>query len=373
MKIAFLVPYLTRSQVTRAFPFAKMLSTDHDVSVVGHSDPGHDSYFSDPRIQMHPLSGSVPPIRAIQAIPLIRNADVLVVCKPVVESVAAAMAMIGKARLVYDLDDDDLEMIRIDVLGEGPLRRILGLAKMAVVSTIFHLARVADAVIVASRYLQDRYGGEVMPVPLDLDAVEKAQESDEEFSLPPGRPLIVFVGVVRRHKGISQLVESFGIVKSAFPGAVLAIAGSVSFGRYPGEIMERARMASGDIEFLGHLEHSSVWRLMTRADVLVCPNPDSPVHRAQTPIKIMEYMAAGRPIVSTPVGGAKDVLEDGRLGTLSRSDAPRDIAESILWVLRNPESAQAMAESARRAVELRYSFDAAGPTIERLILGRGGT
>ena len=131
-------------------------------------------------------------------------------------------------------------------------------------------------------------------------------------------------------------------------------------------------MASKDIAFLGHLEHSSVWRLMTQADVLVCPNPDSPVHRAQTPIKIMEYMAAGRPIVATPVGGAKDVLEDGRLGTLSRSDAPQDIAESILWVLHNPESARARAELARRAVELMYSFEAARPKVERLILGRCG-
>ena len=369
VKIAFLVPSLTRSQVTRAFPFAKMLSEDHEVSVIGPSDPGHEPYLSDSRVGLASVSGRYSLMRAVRMIPMIRHADVVVVCKPVFDSVAVALAVRGKARLVFDLDDDDVEMVRQDVMGEGIGRRVAGMGKILMVSIIFRLSRLADATMVASRYLQDKYGGLVMPIPVDLGFLRRAEDSDEPLPLPTGRPLIVFIGVVRRHKGISELVESFPSIKSAFPGAVLLIAGSTSFGRYPKEVMARAAEVSADIVFLGHLEHPRVWRLMTHADVLVCPNPDTPAHRAQTPIKVMEYMAAGRPIMATPVGGARDVLEDGRLGTLSKSDSLEDIAESIIDVLRNPAAALEMARGARRAVETRYSFDSTRPAVEDLILG----
>jgi glycosyltransferase involved in cell wall biosynthesis len=370
VKIAFLVPYLTRSQVTRAFPFARMLCQGHEVSIFGSSDPGEDFYCSDPRIGMDSTSGCCFLSKAIRTLSLIRDAEVVVVCKPVLDNAIAAMAVAGRSRLVFDLDDDDVEMIRLELKGWSAFRKMLGWAKIIAVSAMFRLAKVADATMVASRYLQEKYGGSLMPVPVDLEYLRRALEHPEAHR-PAGHPLIVFVGIVRRHKGITELVEAFPMVKSVFQGARLLIAGSTSFGRYPREIMRTARGISRDIVFTGYLDQLSLWQLMANADVLVCPNPDTPVHRAQTPIKVMEYMATGRPIVATPVGGARDILEGGELGTLSRSDSPEDIAESILWVLRNPGPALGAAERARKAIEERYSFEAARPLVEKLILGTG--
>ena len=53
---------------------------------------------------------------------------------------------------------------------------------------------------------------------------------------------------------------------------------------------------------------------------------------------ILEYMAAGRPVVATDVGGAREAIAHGESGYLVKSDDDERMAEHVLSLLRDPEA-----------------------------------
>ena len=73
---------------------------------------------------------------------------------------------------------------------------------------------------------------------------------------------------------------------------------------------------------------------------------------------ILEYFAASRPVVATNVGGAAEVISDGENGFLIESDDNRTMAEKILFLLENPETAKKMGERGREKIEARFSVAA---------------
>ena len=58
---------------------------------------------------------------------------------------------------------------------------------------------------------------------------------------------------------------------------------------------------------LGPREHTAVPAYLTNADVLVVPHVVTPFTDSLDPIKVYEYLAAARPVVSTPVAGFREV------------------------------------------------------------------
>jgi glycosyltransferase involved in cell wall biosynthesis len=73
---------------------------------------------------------------------------------------------------------------------------------------------------------------------------------------------------------------------------------------------------------------------------------------------ILEYMAAGRPVVATNVGGASELIAEGETGYLVASGDDETMAARLVSLLREPEKAKAMGEMGKRLVERKFSCDA---------------
>ncbi len=70
---------------------------------------------------------------------------------------------------------------------------------------------------------------------------------------------------------------------------------------------------------------------------------------------ILEYMAAARPVVATDVGGAREAILEGQTGFLVQSGDYETMADRIVFLLRDPERAQAMGALGRQVIEERFS------------------
>ena len=81
---------------------------------------------------------------------------------------------------------------------------------------------------------------------------------------------------------------------------------------------------------------------------------------------ILEYMAAGRPVVSTNVGGAREAVVDGETGYLVPAGDYKRIAEHVASLLLNPEQARAMGEAGRRVVNEKFSSSKQLQNVESL-------
>ncbi len=83
-------------------------------------------------------------------------------------------------------------------------------------------------------------------------------------------------------------------------------------------------------------------------------------------LKILEALAMGLPVVSTPVGAEGLNLEAGRHLTIAESMA--DFTAALLWTMRNPATARAMAQSGRQFVTERYDWSPLADKLERVWL-----
>jgi L-malate glycosyltransferase len=83
---------------------------------------------------------------------------------------------------------------------------------------------------------------------------------------------------------------------------------------------------------------------------------------------VLEYMAAGRPVVATAVGGNPRLIEDGVTGLLVPPDDPAALARAVARLLREPELAARLAREGRRRVEAHYSREAMVRRFERFYL-----
>jgi glycosyltransferase involved in cell wall biosynthesis len=161
------------------------------------------------------------------------------------------------------------------------------------------------------------------------------------------------VGVVanlRPVKGLDVFVQAAARVAQAYPDVLFEIAGE---GDQRPELERLARdLGIGDRLLLpGSL--ADVPRFLDTLDVAVLAS------RAEgMPNAVLEYMAAGRPIVATAVGGTPQLIEDGVHGLLVAPGDAEAMARAISRILSNPDLASDLGESARLRAETRYSRSA---------------
>lgn len=81
---------------------------------------------------------------------------------------------------------------------------------------------------------------------------------------------------------------------------------------------------------------------------------DTDVSRYKSPLKIAEYMAAGKAIVANRVGDVPRMLGDA--GILIDSPDPKDLSSGILTLLNDPQKKETLGKSARTRAETLYNW-----------------
>lgn len=188
--------------------------------------------------------------------------------------------------------------------------------------------------------------------------VARGHDVRAELGIAASAPVVVTVCQLRPEKAIEVLVEAAAILRRSEPDARVLVAGDGP---------ERAFLQSR-IDALGLAD--TVFLLGTRrdvpdvlaaADVTVCCSDFE-----GTPLSVMEYMGAGKPVVATRVGGLPEVVEDGVQGLLVEPRDPEALAEALARLLGDASLRQRFGEAARVRQRTRFDLDAAVRQIEDL-------
>ncbi len=111
--------------------------------------------------------------------------------------------------------------------------------------------------------------------------------------------------------------------------------------------------------FAGPQPHEAIPDFIAASDICVNPAPYTIVHRAGSPGKVFEYMAVGKPVISTALESIEGVIIDGETGLVAKPDA-EDIAEKILWLIENPSIRDKIGKNAREKVVAEYQWEKLG-------------
>jgi len=131
---------------------------------------------------------------------------------------------------------------------------------------------------------------------------------------------ILFLARIEKDKGILEAVKAFSLLKKKYPELNMFIAGDGAFLPDVNEYIHDEGIR--DIHVKGYLEGDEKKRLFLDSDLYLFPSR----YGEGLPNSVLEAMAFGLPIVTTPVGGIKDFFEDGKMGFSTENTAPEILA-----------------------------------------------
>jgi glycosyltransferase involved in cell wall biosynthesis len=176
-----------------------------------------------------------------------------------------------------------------------------------------------------------------------------------------GRPTVAFVGWMQRHKGVFEALEVFRRVRRAAPTARLVMAGGGADLGAVRDAVGRLGLESC-VELPGWLDRCGVEELLATSHVFLLPT-----HYEGVPNALLEAMAAGVPVVTTPVGGIPDVVTSGEHGFLRPVGDVEGMAEDVGRLLADASLALRIAKAARARIIHTFSVDVVWPQYEAAI------
>lgn len=370
MKISALISDLADNPIVRAYPILRVLERRYEIDVVGCCFGEHvfQAYSKD--FDFKVIEGCYYPqfIRRFKEIYKHIEGDIIFAFKPRPTSYLIGLACSALKRIPLVLDIEDWELapysIQKEQLSKSVFfeRYILHGWKMPNDYKYLHLSEklvpLARATFVASNFLKGKYGGTKLYHGVDTEVFSPKgldkQHLRGKWRVPTDKKIVLFAGTPRPHKGLDDLIRALNIIDPDCKVHLLLVGGRIE-GSIDGELYEMSKKRT---IYLGYQPHGLMPDILYLSDLVVLPQKDSPISRAQVPAKVFEAMAMAKPIVSTALSDLPEILDD--CGIIVEPGDIDALAKGIKFILENSATSCAMGEKARRKCVESYSYEAMG-------------
>ncbi len=241
-----------------------------------------------------------------------------------------------------------------------------------------HVCRKADRVITICEGLRndllqrgiDPGKTTVVANAVDTTRFGRLPERDEslarDLGLTQGKTL-GFIGSFFTFEGLSVLVDAMPAILEQEPAARLLLVGD---GVEAGSLRDRVRDLgmSDQVIFTGRVSHGEVERYYGLIDLLVYPRLSMRITELVTPLKPLEAMAQGKPVLASDVGGHRELIDEGVTGTLFRAGDPASLAENALALLSDSGLVSRLTAAARAHVLEHRCWSDNAQRLERIYL-----
>jgi glycosyltransferase involved in cell wall biosynthesis len=193
--------------------------------------------------------------------------------------------------------------------------------------------------------------------PEDVFVVRNGPDLETFRPVPPnpalkhGRPFLVgYVGTMSIQEGLDILLDVALYIKNLGRTDIHFTCVGGGTGLPALRKMVEDKNIQDMVDFTGRVSDADLLEILSTADV--CVNPDKPceMNNISTMIKIMEYMALGKPIVQFDLKEGRFSAQDASLYSDTNNQIP-DFANNILWLIDHPEERKRMSEFGRKRVE----------------------
>jgi len=255
---------------------------------------------------------------------------------------ALLMKWFYKKAVIYDIFDFYADHFRTK---SKNLRNIVRFVDNRVVNSV-------DGVILADDSRVDQIGGKpkllitINNSPPDISEIlelgDSSIESSDNFN-------IVFVGILQRDRGLSQL---FALLEK-HPDWCLDIAG---FGADVGFVTEESNKLN-NVTWHGRIDYPKALKLSADADTLIALyDPKVPNHQFASPNKIFEAMMLSKPIVVAKNTGMDTLVTQHNNGVAVDYNNPNELEAALTQLADNSQTREQLGMNGRQAYETQYSW-----------------
>ncbi|MCX8092704.1 MAG: glycosyltransferase, partial [Candidatus Goldbacteria bacterium] len=151
-----------------------------------------------------------------------------------------------------------------------------------------------------------------------------------KYKINKNKKILGFVGLGQADLGL--ILDGFSIIRKKRKDVLLLIVGPLEkrlqqkFDTHP---------FKNDIIITGYVKSNLIPELTAIIDICYLPLKDTPTNRGRNPIKVGDYMAAGKPIIANPVGDIAQIIKNHKIGLTVKYYA-EDVAEKTIFLLNRP-------------------------------------
>jgi glycosyltransferase involved in cell wall biosynthesis len=205
---------------------------------------------------------------------------------------------------------------------------------------IFVVTEVLKNIVASSGVAPERIT--IIPNGVDLDAYPSAA-----YRAQPGPVTIGFIGFIREWHGLDAVIA--GLAQPCEPPIRLIVAGD---GPARPALEDQARTLGVErlVQFIGVQQRQAVPSLIGTFDIAVQPRAVA----YASPLKLFEYMAAGRAIVAPDQPNIRETLADGDTAMLFNPSDTRSLWDAIRRLAADPRLRERLGRAARLALEARH-------------------
>jgi glycosyltransferase involved in cell wall biosynthesis len=186
----------------------------------------------------------------------------------------------------------------------------------------------------------------------DPPAVGAGAAVRAEWGIAPAAPVVLYTGTFEAYQGLDLLYAAAARVRASRPDVRFLVVGGQPAQVDAARQQARAAGADGTVVFTGQRPSEEIPAFLDAATVLASPRSRG----TNTPLKIYQYLRAGRPIIATRLLTHTQVLDDA-VAVLTEA-TPDAYAAGILRAVDNPAEADAIGRRARELADTKYSYEA---------------
>jgi len=173
-----------------------------------------------------------------------------------------------------------------------------------------------------------------------------------KLKLSSSATIAIYTGRLVSYKGLPLLMKVWDDVRHCHKNAILLLAGTGGLDIHNCETQLRNAVKSAHLEknvlFLGSVEN--IPEYLQASDLFVFPTENDAF-----PSSVIEAMACGLPVVTTPVGAIKTIVADQETGLIVEPGNRQQLYEALLTIISDKTLAFRLGQASRQIVEERYS------------------
>jgi glycosyltransferase involved in cell wall biosynthesis len=182
------------------------------------------------------------------------------------------------------------------------------------------------------------------------------------------RPLVLYAGTLGLANGVDYLVRMAGFLAETDPEVRIAIVGEGAMREELRALADRLGVLDRNLFLLGAVSKEQVTAFFGACDLAVSAFINEPTLRNNSPNKVFDAFAAGRPVAVNHGGWIADAIAETGAGLVLPPDDPAGAAAAVARFVRDPAAREAAQAAARALARDRFDRDLLFRDFERVLL-----
>ena len=175
--------------------------------------------------------------------------------------------------------------------------------------------------------------------------------------------VIGFVGALQEWVNLEPIFIAMGEIAEEFDNFKILIVGS-GHKLDENKKLTHKYQCNGITQFSGYVPYELIPAYITCMDICVLPFTKGMVSQGALPLKLLEYMSCGKPVVSTPLSGVKEAVGNNVL----YATTSEDYKQAILHLVSEPGLQKEMGQKGRQLVQQNFDWDRVCKKFEQVLL-----